>query len=123
MACAIVLQRTGIAAEIAEIDEGACRADLSPRQQCDDLDMGGMPELVDRRYRLQPIAAIDEHARVAREGRRIAGDADQYRRLGGGKCFRLLRGTGARWMGVSRTGRFTSAANTPSAIAMYQTMS
>ncbi len=53
-------------------------------------------ELVDHLDAVEAIAAIDEDARVAREGRGIAGNADQHRRLGGGECLRLFRGAGAR---------------------------
>ena len=58
--------------------------------------MWRMPELIDRRNPLQRIAAIDEQFRVAREGLRIARDADDERNVRCGEFLRLRFGAGAR---------------------------
>ncbi len=58
--------------------------------------MGGKAELVKRRHRLDPKAALDENARVAGEGRRIAGDGDDERQSAGGERARLLERARAR---------------------------
>ena len=88
-------QRAGGVA--ARLDAGADRADLiiasSSRH---DLDMGGMPELIDRRHRRQPIAAIDQNAGIAREGRRIARHRDDDGNGALGKLARLRLGALAR---------------------------
>src|SRR5262245_29898294 len=55
-----------------------------PRHQ---LDMRRVTKLIDRGYALEAITAVDENARVAREGRCIAGDGDHVRQLA---CSELL---------------------------------
>lgn len=51
--------------------------------------MGRVAELVDRHHGLDPITAIDEQPRVAREGRDVAGNCDDDRHLACGKLERL----------------------------------
>ena len=48
--------------------------------------MSGMPELIHRRYRFEPIPAIEQQSGVAREGRRIA----RHRDDSGNGAFRKL---------------------------------
>ncbi len=49
---------------------------LSAAEHADQLEMRRPEELVDGRHLFQFVAGIDENARVAREGRGIARDAD-----------------------------------------------
>ena len=58
--------------------------------------MRGKAELVKRRHGLDPIAAVDQNACVAREGRRVAGDRRDERQSGGGERARLLERARAR---------------------------
>ena len=58
--------------------------------------MGGMPELVHRCNRNQPIAAIDQQADIARKGRRIARHRDDDGHGALGKLARLRLGALAR---------------------------
>src|ERR1700691_2942628 len=64
--------------------------------------MGRKAELVKRRRRLDPKAAVDENARVAGEGRGIAGDRHNQRQSGCGKRARLLERARARWIDKRR---------------------
>ena len=73
----------------ARVDAGAQRGNLITAQPRDDLDMGRMAELVDRRDRGEPIAAVDQHARVARKRRRIARHRDHERHGAVGELARL----------------------------------
>ena len=72
------------------------RSTLRPFEARHDLDMGGMAELVDRRDRVEPIAAVDQDAGVAREGRRIARHRDDDGNGALGKLARLRLGALAR---------------------------
>jgi len=67
--------------------------------------MGGKAELVKRRHRLDPKAAVDENARVAGEGRRVAGDRRDERQRRGGERARLLERPGARRIDKRRVER------------------
>ena len=60
--------------------------------------MRGMAELVDRRDAIDAIAAVDEDAQVAREGRRIAGDGDDPPNPGLRQRSGLCLGARARWV-------------------------
>src|SRR5271154_3460418 len=50
----------------------------SPPEPRHQLDMRRVTELVDRRHRLDPVAAIDENPCIARERRDVAGDRDHH---------------------------------------------
>src|SRR5262245_2002272 len=62
---------------------------VRPPQQRDQLDMRRITELVDRRHLHEPVAAIDENTRVAREGRGIARHGNDDRNCRGGERIRL----------------------------------
>src|SRR5471030_2822964 len=51
--------------------------------------MRRMPELVDRRYTLDPVAAVDQDFRVARKCRHIARYRDHHGNLADRKLLRL----------------------------------
>ena len=70
------------------------RASRGTAEYPDHLDMGRVPELIDRRDRLEPVAAGREGRRVPGEGAGVAGDADHQRDPGGGELPGL--GFGAR---------------------------
>ncbi len=55
-------------------------------------------ELVDRRHGAETIAADDEDARVAREGRGVALHCNDQRHFALGKLARLRLGALARWI-------------------------
>ena len=76
------------------------------------------PELVGQRHHDLGPGVEREHAPAARQ--RAAPQASSFRVRHGQRP--AAPGAGAA-IGASRTGRLTSAANTPSAMAMYQTMS
>src|SRR5208282_3486297 len=61
-----------------------------------DFDMRGKAELVKRRHGLDAKSAVDEDARVAREGRGVARDGRDQRQGGGGERARLLERARAR---------------------------
>ena len=58
--------------------------------------MAGPGELVDRRDAGQPVAAVDQGPRVAREAAGVAGDGDHRGQPGPGELPGLLFGAGAR---------------------------
>ena len=58
--------------------------------------MGGKAKLVKRGDELDLKAAVDEDARIAGEGRRIARDGDDERQGGSGERARLFERAGAR---------------------------
>src|SRR5262245_61416606 len=60
--------------------------------------MRRITELIDRRDAREPVAAIDQNARVARKGRGIAGYGDHERYARRGERARLRLGTLARWV-------------------------
>src|ERR1700721_2192467 len=72
------------------------RSRLRSAKDGGDFDMGRKAKLVKRDHRLNLKAAIDKNARVAGEGRRIAGDGDDERQYGGGERARLFNRARAR---------------------------
>src|ERR1051326_7766819 len=60
-----------------------------PHEPRDDLDVRRVAELVDRGDLIEPVAALDENARVAREGRGVARHRDDERHLRTGEPLRL----------------------------------
>src|SRR5947208_3380678 len=62
---------------------------ISPREPRDDFHVRRIAELVDRRDRFEPIAAVHKNARVAGERRGIAGNGDHDRYAGAGELLRL----------------------------------
>ena len=66
--------------------DGWRRLFFEPR---DDFDMRRVAELIDRRDRREPVAAVDQKAHVARERRRIARHRDDDRHAARGELARL----------------------------------
>src|SRR5580704_2303064 len=64
----------------------------SPLEPRHDLGMGGVAELVDRRDVREAIAAVDEDASVAREGRSVAGHGNDIGHGALGEFARLRLG-------------------------------
>src|SRR5690606_2537345 len=62
------------------------------------LDMRRPEKLVDRRDRLDPVAALYEDGEVAGERDGIAGDRRDLLNIGTGDLLRLVLGAGARWI-------------------------
>ena len=71
----------GVAGHLANVDT-LCSAHpdelTSPLERRHHLDLGREQELVDRQDARQPVAAIDQDARVAGKRRRIAGHRDDF---------------------------------------------
>src|SRR5205823_7579536 len=55
---------------------------ISPREPRDDFHVRRVAELADRRDRFEPVAPVEENARVAGERRGIAGNGDHERYAG-----------------------------------------